>query len=50
MIINPWNVFPPTKQQEKWKEIPDSVFWIKITVIVTIIMLFGFLIFGIINN
>ena len=47
----PWNIFPPTKsQQEEWKNIPDSVFWIKITFLITIIALIGLTLFLVINS
>ena len=48
----PWNVFPPTSEQQKkqWQDIPGNVFWIKITVILFITAIIGLILFLIINS
>ena len=45
-----WNIFPPTKQQQKkYEEIPETVFWFKIRVIMSIALIIGLLLIAVIN-
>jgi hypothetical protein len=47
----PWNIFPPaTQQQKKYEEIPETVFWTKIVVILVVALSILLLTYIAINN